>query len=441
MTWPRGWCADTLSKRLFVLLWVTLVGSDLLGFWLVRPSWEHGPFDKNAPRPGDVSWHVLPPFLPPGPLLGHDPGREHGPDGGHMPGHALPDAVRGQGPDSGPAGPQHNPDGGPAGDRPQPGEPAAMAAPDGVRASASVGPDAGMHHPHHGGPPNRWLDYLARILVLSLAAWLGSRWLTAPMRQLTKASRSLGQSMGRGGELHLLDQDHGPLEVRQTARVFNDMSRGLSAQFEQRSLMMAAVSHDLRTPLTRLRMRLEKLMPDPVAERCVTDVQDINAMIDAVLDAMNEERRQEPVQPVDVLALVQAMADDLQEAGHAVTASGDAATLRVQPVAFKRVLANLISNAVRYGGGAEIRVTVQREPMPGQVRITIDDQGPGIAPEMLETVFKPFTRLDTSRSRETGGVGLGLYIARELTHRHGGTITLSNRPEGGLRAELVLPQN
>jgi len=306
---------------------------------------------------------------------------------------------------------------------------------------AQAGPDTGAHGPHHGGPPNRWLDYLARILVLSLAAWLGSRWLTAPMRQLTKASKSLGQSMGRGGELHLLDQNHGPLEVRQTARVFNDMARGLSAQFEQRSLMMAAVSHDLRTPLTRLRMRLEKLMPDPVAERCVTDVQDINAMIDAVLEAMNEERRQEPVQPVDVLALVQAMADDLQEAGHAVTAGGDAATLRVQPVAFKRVLANLISNAVRYGGGAEIRVTVQREPQPGQVRITIDDQGPGIAPEMLETVFKPFTRLDTSRSRETGGVGLGLYIARELTHRHGGTITLSNRPEGGLRAELVLPQN
>jgi signal transduction histidine kinase len=115
--------------------------------------------------------------------------------------------------------------------------------------------------------------------------------------------------------------------------------------------------------------------------------------------------------------------------------------LRVQPVAFKRVLANLISNAVRYGRGAEIRVRVQHEPRPGQVRITIDDKGPGIAPDQLEAVFQPFVRLDSSRSRETGGVGLGLYIARELAHRHGGTITLSNRPEGGLRAELVVPQN
>lgn len=262
------------------------------------------------------------------------------------------------------------------------------------------------------------------------------------MRQLTQASQRLGQSLGRGADLPLLNDKQGPLEVRQAAQVFNNMARGLQDQFDQRSLMMAAVSHDLRTPLTRLRMRLEKLRPDPVAERCVDDVQDINTMIDAVLDAMHEERRQEVPQQVDVLALVQAMADDMQESGQAVTASGDAAVLRVQPVAFKRVLSNLVSNAVRYGHAADIRVALLpgRRPGRGQVRVTVDDQGPGIPPEQLESVFKPFVRLDASRSRHTGGVGLGLYIARELAHRQGGTLTLSNRPEGGLRAELTLPQ-
>jgi signal transduction histidine kinase len=432
---PRWW-ADTLSKRLFVLLWVTLVGSHLLGFWLASPGGsDRG--DRGGPRQHghhapDIGMQVLPPFLPPGPLLGghppHGPGR-HGPDEGSGPrpgdAWALPASQPGSGTDA-----NRVPFWGDGPDEVQGQQGSGLGA-QGAR------DERGPRHAH----PLIWLDYLARVLVMGAAAWLGARWLTAPMRQLTAASQALGLAMGRGGDLPLLDEAKGPQEVRQTARVFNGMARGLRDQFEQRSLMMAAVSHDLRTPLTRLRMRLEKLRPDPVAERCVDDVRDINELIDAVLDAMNEERRQEAQQAVDVLALVQAMADDLQEAGHAVTAQGDAATLHVQPVAFKRVLSNLISNAVRYGHGADIVVTVQRDPAPGLVRITIDDRGPGIAPDQLEAVFKPFVRLDTSRSRETGGVGLGLYIARELAHRHGGQITLSNRPGGGLRAELVLPRN
>lgn len=369
----RACLTDTLGKRLFLLLWVTLVVSHLLGFWLVRP-----------PEPGP----------------GH-----HGDGRMHMaPGWFLPNL------------------------------PPLMGRPD--------GPPAAMG-PHHGEmgfhePPRMWPDYLARVLVMGLAAWLGSRWLTAPMRRLGAASRDLEKALQLGGELPMLDEQSGPVEVRQTARIFNDMARGLKDQFEQRSLMMAAVSHDLRTPLTRLRMRLETLLPDPVAERCVQDVQDINALIGSVLDVLNEERNQEPFQQVDVMAMVQAMADDAQELGQPVTASGDAAALRLQPVAFKRVLSNLISNALRYGQQAHVQVGMQAGPSSA-VRITIDDQGPGIPADQLAAVFKPFVRLDTARGSGTGGVGLGLYIARELVHRQGGEITLANRPEGGLRAEIILP--
>lgn len=284
-----------------------------------------------------------------------------------------------------------------------------------------------------------WLDYAARLLVMGLAAWLGSRWLTAPMRRLTQASEDLERAVSQGSPLPVLDEHRGPLEVRQTAHVFNEMAKGLRDQFAQRGLMMAAVSHDLRTPLTRLRMRLEGLHPKAVAERCVSDVSDINAMIESVLDVMNQERQQEASRSVDVLAMVQALADDMQEAGQPVTASGDAVTLSLQPVAFKRVLNNLVSNALRYGHEADIRVSRPSTAQVKEVTITVDDRGPGIAPDQLEAVFKPFMRLDASRSRDTGGVGLGLYIARELVHRQGGRIRLLNRPGGGLRAEVTLP--
>jgi len=404
------WWADTLGKRLFLLLWVTLVLSHLLGFWLAHPQVNEPGHRDGGPglHPG---WFL--PSLPP--IMGL-----HGvPPGG-------PDQDR---PHLGP--PPH--------DRPPfvDADTAPFHAPmDELRPDHDPGPSQAAL-PHHA-PPSLWLDYAARVLVMGLAAWLGSRWLTAPMRRLTQASQDLEQAVSRGGALPVLDEQRGPLEVRQTAHVFNQMAKGLHDQFAQRGLMMAAVSHDLRTPLTRLRMRLESLRPDPVAERCVDDVNDINAMIESVLDVMHEERRQEAPRSVDLLAMVQAMADDLQEAGEPVTASGEQVTLSVQPVAFKRVLNNLVHNALRYGHAADIRISRQAG-QPGEVIITVDDRGPGIAPDQLEAVFKPFVRLDNSRSRDTGGVGLGLYIARELVHRHGGRIRLLNRPEGGLRAELTLP--
>jgi signal transduction histidine kinase len=415
---------DTFSKRLFLLLWATLVLSHVLGFSLLHPERPEHPEHELGPHPeqgelgqgglgrppgpgvppNDVQRMVMPPFLPP---------------------HALP------GLGDGPHGPRR--EGLAPADRPGPGQ----------------GP--GAHEPHephepHGQP---WLEYIARFLVLGLGAWMGARWLTAPMRKLAAASQALSRAITQRGALPLMDEAAGPVEVRQTAAVFNNMARHLHEQFEQRSLMMAAVSHDLRTPLTRLRLRLERLQPDPEVARCVADVRDINAMIDAVLDAMNEERRHESPELIDVLALVQAMADDLQEAGHPVCATGEAASVRVPPVGLRRVLDNLIGNALRHGQRADIQVSLRpAEPSAMGIRkgrcvhIAIDDSGPGIPEDQLKVVFKPFYKLDTARARaagDTGGSGLGLYIARELVDRAGGEITLSNRPEGGLRATLIYP--
>jgi signal transduction histidine kinase len=275
------WRQDTFSKRLFLLLWATLVGSHMLGFALLHPEpgpprWVDGPVGQLGPglpgQPGPqgaVERLLMPPFLPP---------------------HAL--------------------GGGPP-DHPERAWPPELS----ERPPARGGPG-------HHSPFNLWLDYGARVLVLGLGAWLGARWLTAPMRKLAQATGLMSRAITQRGELPLMDERSGPVEVRQTAEVFNNMARHLHEQFEQRSLMMASVSHDLRTPLTRLRMRLERLQPDPEVARCVADVQDINAMIDAVLDAMNEERRHEPPALVDVLSLVQAIADDLQDAGQPVTAQG-----------------------------------------------------------------------------------------------------------------------
>jgi signal transduction histidine kinase len=377
----RLW-ADTLAKRLFILMWVALVGSHLVAYYVA-----HG----GSP-PANGAAGAPPPGLPPLP--------------------SLPPMDLGGGP--GPGGP-------PAG-MPPPGPPP------GAPSTAPAG-------------PTLWLDYLTRALVIALFAAFGARWLARPMRRLSAASRALGDALARGAVPAEIDEREGTVEVRQTAVVFNDMARRLHRQFDARGLVMASLSHDLRTPMTRLRMRLamreDDATDDTTTQRCIADLREMDTLIDGLLDALRDERSPEPRQPLDVHALVQALADDLAEQGHLIGVTGEPLVASVAPVALRRVLSNLLGNALRYAG--QVQVDVRADG--AFVVVVIDDQGPGIPADQLDAVFEPFVRVETSRKRSSGGAGLGLHIARELTQRHGGQLTLANRAEGGLRATLRLPRD
>ena len=279
-----------------------------------------------------------------------------------------------------------------------------------------------------------WLDYGLRALVIAAGAALGARWLSAPMRRLARAADALGARLGRGGTPEPLDDARGTREVRDTARVFNQMATRLQEQFDARSLQMAALSHDLRTPLTRLRMRLEPL---PEARAALADLREMDEMVDATLAVLREQRDGQPARPVDVGALLQALVDDLAALGHRATLDGMPAPLRARarPAALRRIVGNLVGNALRYGGAARVAL---RPGTDGTVEVWVDDDGPGIPPEQLARAFEPWVRLDDA-GHPRAGHGLGLAIARELAERDGATLVLDNRPEGGLRARLRLP--
>ena len=397
----RRWFGDTLFRRLFLLMWVALVASHLLAFTVT--TWVHA-LPGDNPRGG----HLLPvlPSLPP--------------MGAAAPPSRMPPGEPPRGPARGDDGPPPGPP--PAGD------------PGGPGGGGPGAPGGG------GGLPASalWLDYFVRFVAIGVAAWFGARWLSAPMRRLADASEGLSHALADGRQLPVLDAQRGTLEVRQTAQVFNTMAQRLRTQFDAQSLLMAAISHDLRTPLARLRMRLETLDEQPQTQRCVADVHEMDALIGSVLEMMRETHSRGQRERVDLAALVLALIDDLAEQGQPVQLAGDDAAPAVvfaQPAALKRVLGNLIGNALRYGGSAAVSVSTRAH----EVQVLVDDTGPGIAPEQLEAVFQPFYRIESSRSRSTGGTGLGLYIARDLAQRNGGRLALSNRAGGGLRAEFALP--
>jgi len=334
--------------------------------------------------------------------------------------------------------------------------PGHMGAPDG-------GPMMGMHMGFMGGMPLRgasflvqarlqdgqWVTITQRLpeepyawpykLLLTLAVLLVSvialsllavRWLTRPLGVLAVAADDLGRNIRRAPLA-----EEGPAEVKRAAAAFNTMQARLQTYLREREQMLAAVSHDLRTPITRLRLRAELIEDEALREKFTRDLAEMEAMTSDALDFLRGARVDEPVQPVDVPALLESLQADMEEAGHAVQVHGQAAApYPARPLALKRCLANLLENAVKYGTRAEARV----EDDGRELRITIADDGPGIPEAELERVFEPFYRVESSRSRETGGVGLGLSVARDIVRAHGGELTLRNRPEGGLEAVLTL---
>lgn len=267
-------------------------------------------------------------------------------------------------------------------------------------------------------------------IVLSALAVIVARRIARPMSRLTFAAESLGR-----GEQNGRIPEEGPDDIRRTAIAFNQMQERLTRFLADRTTMLAAIGHDLRTPITTMRLRTEFIADPEARARLLDTINEMQAITDATLELTQEQSVDEPTRPVDVAALVESICEDLADLGRDVhfTESG-IIPYRCRPAALRRATRNLIENALRYGDRAQVSVISS----PTGVDIAIEDNGPGIPDKEIERVFLPFVRLEESRNARTGGVGLGLSIARTIVRAHGGDIILSNAPHG-LRAVVHLP--
>lgn len=277
-----------------------------------------------------------------------------------------------------------------------------------------------------------WLVSLAVSALVTLAiVWLVVRRITRPMQALAAAAERIGR-----GEAATITPPQGPVEIRTTVEAFNAMQERLSRFVRDRMRMVAAVSHDLRTPITSMRLRAEFIEDEELKHDVIRTLNEMQAMTDAVLAFAREEAGAEETRSVDLAALIEGIVQDQVALGHEVSYEGpERLAWRCRPVSLKRALVNLVENAVRYAGSARVKLSQDKDG----VVVTVEDSGPGIPQSRLEDVFEPFVRLEASRSRETGGVGLGLSIARSIARAHGGELTLANRSEGGLIARMTLP--
>lgn len=294
----------------------------------------------------------------------------------------------------------------------------------------SLGLDQTVSSPLHH--PFRIVGFLIRLAAVAFTSWIAARWLTYPIKRLANAAEELGKNLNSP----LIDEESGPSEVRQASKVFNQMQTRIKLQMEERNRFLAAVSHDLRTPLTRLKLRAEKIVQQELKNEFQNDVNEMAGIIDTTLDYLRGDEQPEATCLFDIGALIQSLAEDAKESGHAVTVTGKVHPIRLQPLAIRRCLNNLLENALRYGEKAVIALY----ETDNEVVIAIQDAGPGIPEDKLEAVFAPFYRLDASRSRHSGGIGMGLSIARDMARKQGGNITLRNSLEGGLIAMLILPK-
>ncbi|MDI6935347.1 ATP-binding protein [Serratia sp. Se-PFBMAAmG] len=277
-------------------------------------------------------------------------------------------------------------------------------------------------------------DYLLRVYALRIVAVLlvclvAVRLCLRPLRRLADAARGLGSNL----EQPPLALD-GPQEVRQAAMAFNAMQQRLIAMVNDKAYFLAAVSHDLRTPLTRMRLRLERLQDDDQRERLRQNITQMDDMIGQVLDYLRAGEQQN-LQQVNLDRLVARLCADLSSVEEPLPIQGEVGSLRVDALLLQRCLQNLLVNAIRYA--REVSVTLEKTATA--VLIHIDDRGPGIAPALLATITAPFVRGEGSRNQASGGYGLGLSIAQRIITSHGGELILLNREGGGLRVSVLLP--
>lgn len=283
----------------------------------------------------------------------------------------------------------------------------------------------------------RWLPVVlvAQPLLLLIFAWMAVRQVVHPLRRFTHAVETLEPAATTPHPM----TERGPLEVQQTARAFNAMQARIQHYLKERTQILAAISHDLQTPITRMKLRVEMAQEPALQEKLMQDLDAMTRLVrEGIAYARSTESVQEPSQRLDLNAFLDTLVCDYTDTGHPVTfvSSGHPLPLITFPQALRRVVTNLVDNALKYGDTAQLTL----KPVDDRwLAIEIDDGGPGIPEHELEAVLQPFYRLESSRNRHTGGTGLGLAIASQLAVRLQGKLTLSNRPQGGLSARLLLP--
>ncbi len=291
-------------------------------------------------------------------------------------------------------------------------------------------------------PPRPWHSptFLLAFVLMTVAAAGLSFWavrrLTGPVATLAAAAERLGRDVNAAP----LPED-GPDEVARAAVAFNTMASRIRRFVQDRTFLLSAIGHDLRTPITRLKLRAEFIDDDELRDKFLADLDELDAMVAATLAFGRDTADAEPAVALDLGSLLRTVLDEAgdarPEAAERLVFEGvEHFTFHGRSLALKRAFTNLVSNAVKYGGSAHVRLA---PPADGMINITVEDDGPGVPPDQLERVFDPFYRIEDSRNRETGGTGLGLPIARNIFRAHGGDVTLGNRAEGGVRATVTLP--
>jgi signal transduction histidine kinase len=301
-------------------------------------------------------------------------------------------------------------------------------------ASAAISSLSDLDAHGRSGSSGLVISTLVMAGAIIVFAWWASSWITAPLADFAVAAERLGTDVNAPPLL-----EDGPTEVRKAARAFNQMQRRIRSFVDDRLRMLAAIAHDLRSPITRVRLRIEQVIMEPETQRKIlADLDEMAAMVESSLAFARDEAADEPTQLVDLSALLSTICDGAIDAGeNAEFQFEERCVLSGRPLALKRLFANLVENAIRYGGSANVAIAVDAHT----VQVTVDDTGPGVPESEMENVFKPFYRIDRSRNKRTGGVGLGLATARSIARAHGGDVFLANRSNGGLRVIVRLHRN
>jgi signal transduction histidine kinase len=283
----------------------------------------------------------------------------------------------------------------------------------------------------------RLFVFLEALVLLVPLVYLLKR-VTNPIDRLCGAAEAFGAAPEESPAL----PEEGPRELRSAANAFNRMREQIRGHLDERNRMIAALAHDLRTPLTKLQLRLARVEPETLRDQLVDTAKGMNAILTQGLEFARSLRTEEPMTKIDLPSFLQSLADDYADLGHAVTFECDSSfeenpqkgVLPARPLCLKRCMENLLTNACAYGGSAAMQLTLEKNVLV----VTVSDRGPGIPEELMEKVFEPYFRVEGSRNRASGGTGLGLPIAKNMAQLNGGTLTLANRPEGGLTVTLRL---